>query len=97
MRHPSIAPSHPGEMLNEIIIPATGRNKTDIARMLHLSRTTLYDILGAKQPVTPTVAARLGKLFGNGAGFWIRLQAAYDIWHAEREVDVSDINTLEMA
>ena len=47
--------------------------------------------------MTPVVAARLGKLFGNGAGFWIRLQGAYDTWHAERDVDTSDIPTLEIA
>jgi plasmid maintenance system antidote protein VapI len=32
------------------------------------------------------VAVRLGKLFGDGAGVWVRMQAAYDTWNAEREV-----------
>ncbi len=95
MRHIDLEPPHPGEFLTEIVIPGTGKSKAEIARLLHLSRQTLYDILNAKQPVTPVTAARLGKLFGNGAGFWIRMQAAHDTWRAEREVDVSDISTLE--
>jgi plasmid maintenance system antidote protein VapI len=33
-------------------------------------------------------------LFGDGAGVWVRMQAAYDTWHAEREEDVSGIPTL---
>ena len=37
---------------------------------------------------------RLGKLFGDGAGVWVRMQAAYDTWNAEREEDVSKIPTL---
>lgn len=95
LRHPASEPSHPGELLAEIIIPATGKSKTELARLMHISRQTLYDILAARQPVTPTIAARLGKLFGNGAGFWIRMQGAYDTWWADRSVDVSDIETLE--
>ena len=97
LRHPSIEPAHPGEMLGEIMIPATGKSKAEIARLLGISRQTLYDILNLKQPVTPAVAVRLGKLFGDGPGIWIRMQAAYDTWHAEREIDVSEIQTLEVA
>jgi plasmid maintenance system antidote protein VapI len=41
------------------------------------------------------VAAGIGKLIGNGPAIWLRLQAAHDAWHAEREVDVSKIPTLE--
>lgn len=97
LRHASIAPAHPGELLAEIVIPATGRSKTEIARMLGISRQTLYDILNGKQGVTPAIAVRLGKLFGDGAGVWVRMQAAHDIWHAEREIDVSDIPTIKAA
>jgi antitoxin HigA-1 len=89
-------PSHPGAVLEDII-PATGRSKAEIARLLGISRQHLYDILREKKPVSPDVAARLGKLFGDGAAIWLRMQAAYDAWHAEREVDVSNIPTLSAA
>ena len=41
------------------------------------------------------MAVRLGKLFGNGARFWINLQRIHDLAVAERTVDVSAIPTLE--
>jgi addiction module HigA family antidote len=97
LRHPSIEPTHPGELLAEITIPATGLTKIEVARRLGLSRQTLYDILAKRQAVTPAVAVRLGKLFGNGPGLWMRMQTAHDLWHAERNVDVSGIQTLQMA
>jgi len=96
-RHPSIEPTHPGELLAEIVIPATGKKKVEIARMLGISRQTLYDILARKQGVSPLVAVRLGKLFGNGPAIWLNMQTTYDLWHAEREVDVSAIPTLVAA
>ena len=88
---------HPGELLREDILPAIGKPKTEIARLLGISRQTLYDILDEKQPVTVAMALRLGKLFGNGPLLWLNLQRSYDLEQAEREVDVSSIPTLEMA
>jgi addiction module HigA family antidote len=89
-------PSHPGALLADII-PATGRSKTAIAGLLGISRQQLYDIINEKKPVSPAVAARLGKMFGDGAAVWLRMQAAHDAWHAERSVDVSAIPTLRAA
>jgi antitoxin HigA-1 len=89
-------PAHPGALLNDII-PATGKTKVEIANLLRISRQQLYDILNEKKPVSPNVAARLGKLFGDGAGVWLRMQAAYDAWQAEHSIDVSGIPTLKSA
>ena len=96
-RHPDIEPAHPGEFLVEIVIPATGKSKTEIARLMGVSRQTLYDILRKRQAVTPAIAMRLGKLFGNGPGIWLRMQTEHDLWHAGKTVDVSRIETIESA
>jgi antitoxin HigA-1 len=93
-RNPDRCPTHPGALLREDVIPATGRTKAEIAQLLGISRQHLYDILRERKPVSPAVAVRLGKLFGDGTGVWVRMQAAYDIWHAERKEDVSNIPTL---
>ena len=97
-RDPNRSPIHPGELLREII-PATGKTKSEIARLLGVSRQHLYDILAEKKPVSATVAVRLGKLFGDGAGVWSRMQSAYDTWHAERALaaDIKKIPTLPAA
>jgi addiction module HigA family antidote len=96
-RNPNRCPSHPGALLREVVIPATGKTKTEIARLLGISRQHLHDILEEKKPLSPEVAVRVGKLFGDGPGAWVRMQGAYDTWHAERTVDVSKIPTLKVA
>jgi addiction module HigA family antidote len=96
-RHPSIKPLHPGQILRGDVIPALAVSKTEIARLLGISRQALYDILNEKAPVTAETAVKLGKLCGNGPTLWINLQRAYDLWHAERRVDVSKIPTLHEA
>ncbi len=81
-----LRPVHPGEMLREDVLPALGRPKTEIARLLGISRQTLYDILNEKQPVTAAMALRLGKLCGDGPEIWLNLQKRYDLVMAEREL-----------
>ena len=63
-RNPLLAglrPVHPGEILREDVLPALGLPKAEIARLLGISRQTLYEILHEKQPVTPAMALRVGK------------------------------------
>src|ERR1700733_1098475 len=96
-RNPNRCPTHPGELLREDILPALGKTKVQIAEALGISRQHLYDILGEKKPVSPEIAVRLGAAFGDGAEVWLRMQAAYDAWHAERNVDVSGVQSLHAA
>jgi addiction module HigA family antidote len=61
-----LPPMHPGELLREDVMPALGRTRAEIARLLGVSRQTLHAILTERAPVTPEMALRLGKLCGNG-------------------------------
>ena len=79
-----LPPMHPGELLREEILPALDRPRTEIAKLLGVSRQTLYDMLEEKQPVTPVMALRLGKLCGNGPDLWLNLQKRYDLQRASR-------------
>jgi addiction module HigA family antidote len=59
---------------------------TEAARALRVSRQTLHRVLAGTMAVSPEMAVRLGKFCGNGPGLWLRLQAAYDLWHAEKRM-----------
>ena len=79
-------PTHPGELLREEVLPALRLTVTEVAQKLGVSRQTLHSVLSERASVTPEMAARLGKLCGNGAGLWLRMQQARDLWRAEREL-----------
>jgi addiction module HigA family antidote len=93
VRDPNRCPPHPGEMIADILTDVD-KTKVEIAKLLGISRQQLYDLLTEKKPLSPQIAVRIAKLFGGSPGVWLRLQAAYDAWHAERTVDVSKIDPL---
>ena len=94
-----LPPMHPGELLRDEILPALDRPKTEIAKLLGVSRQTLYDVLQERQPVTPGRALRLGKLCSNGPDLWLNLQKRYDLHRAQQELSekIKKIPTLEVA
>lgn len=95
VRDPRRCPTHPGRILRVYSVPALKLSKTAIAEHLGISRQTLYDLLAEKQPVTPQMAVRIGKLLGNGPALWLNMQTAFDLWHAQQTVNVSRIPTFK--
>ena len=79
-----LRPTHPGEILREDIFPALGRPKAEIARLLGISRRTLYDILEQKSPITPQMALRITRLIGGDPEHWLRMQATYELRVTEK-------------
>ena len=43
------------------------------------------------------MAVRLGVVFDTSSASWLKMQVAYDLWHAEREVDTSKLHSLKEA
>ena len=83
---PRRKPTHPGELLREDVLPALNISVSEAARRLRISRQTLHRILAGNAGVTPDMAVRLGKFCGNGPSLWLRMQQAYDLWHAEQRL-----------
>jgi addiction module HigA family antidote len=87
---------HPGELLREDVLPALGRPRAEIARLLGMSRQALHAILAARAAVTPIMALKLGKLCGNGPELWLNLQTRYDLERLgrKRRKEIAAVPTL---
>src|SRR5271157_1670897 len=93
------APTHPGELLREDVLPALGLGVSEAAERLRVTRQTLHRILSGRTAVSPEMAVRLGKLCGNGPDLWLSMQQQYDIWRARQKLkdELKKIPTLRAA
>lgn len=80
-----IAPTHPGEMLKEDFMPDFGLTVASLASALGVSRQTINEILRQKRALTPIMALRLSRLFGNSPEFWLSAQYSRDLWESEQQ------------
>lgn len=92
-------PTHPGEMLAEDFLPDYGLTIAGLARALGVSRQSVNELLRGRRAVSPEMALRLGRLFGNSPEFWLNAQQAVDLWDAAQAIqaDVARIKPLRVA
>ncbi len=82
-----VRPIHPGEMLREDFLPDYGLAVSGLAQALGVSRQTANELLRERRAVSPKMALRLSRLFGNSPEFWLNAQRAVDLWDAAQEIE----------
>lgn len=94
-----IRPTHPGEMLREDFLPDYGLTASGLAEALSVSRQTINELLRGRRAVSPDMALRLSRLFGNTPEFWLNAQRAVDLWAAAQAIkaQVKRIKPLRVA
>ena len=81
-----VRPTHPGVMLREDFLPEYGLTVSGFATSLRVSRQTVNELLRERRAVSPEMALRLSRLFGNSPEFWLNAQRAVDLWEAARNI-----------
>jgi len=79
----SVFPVHPGGTLRDEL-EARALTIRTLARSIGVSAGRVADIVNERRAISPDTALRLGRFFGNGADFWIGLQAQYDVAKARK-------------
>ncbi len=89
-------PTHPGEMLREDFLPDYGLTASSLAEAVDVSRQTINELLRERRSISPQMALRLARLFGNSPEFWLNAQQAVDLWDAAQAIqsDVARIRPL---
>lgn len=90
-------PPHPGEILREFCLEPLGLSVTRASEALGVSRKTLSAILNGRAGISPEMALRLSKAFGTSAESWLNQQVQYDLWLAEQNSDIEDVEQLSAA
>jgi addiction module HigA family antidote len=86
-------------MLREDFLPDYELTVASLAAALDVSRQTVNELLRERRAVSPEMALRLGRLFGNSPEFWLNAQRAVDLWDAEQAIGekVDRIKPLKVA
>jgi len=94
-----IRPTHPGEMLQEDFLPDYALSASGLADAIGVSRQTINELLRGRRAVSPGMALRLARLFGNSAEFWLNAQRAVDLWDAAQTIktEIQRIKPLKAA
>ena len=92
-------PTHPGEMLREDFLPDYELTVSGLAEAIGVSRQSVNELLRERRAISPEMALRLSRLFGNSPEFWLNAQRAIDLWEAGKAIrkDMRRIRPLSAA
>jgi addiction module HigA family antidote len=76
-------PPHPGEILTDTVLREM--TVTEFAKRLSVSRVALSRVVNGRAAVSAELAIRLAAALGGSAETWMRMQVAYDLWHAQKK------------
>jgi len=92
-------PTPLGEMLREDFLPDCDLTVAGLAETLGVSRQSVNELLRERRAVSPEMALRLARLFGNSPEFWLNTRRAVDLWTVAQSVkeEVDRIKPLHAA
>ena len=88
-----------GEILKDEFLEPMNITAYRLAKEIHVSTTTILDIINGKRKITIDTSLRLSKFFGNSEKFWINLQNDIDLRNQKEklEEELNSIHKYQMA
>jgi addiction module HigA family antidote len=83
----------PGEILLEEFLKPMNLSQSALARALHVPPRRINEIVLGKRAITADTDLRLARYFGVSEGFFLGLQADYDLMQRRREI-ASQLKTI---
>jgi addiction module HigA family antidote len=88
---------HPGEILLEEFLNPMGISQNALARAISVPPRRINEIVLGKRGITADTALRLSRAFGTSEGFWMGLQADYDLEETRKLIDDALKNVEKLA
>lgn len=85
-RNQTRMPTHPGELMREIIEEHARLSVTDAARRMGISRQALHAVLRGRSAVSADMALRFAQLTGGRPELFLRMQENLDLWTARQRL-----------
>ena len=84
----------PGEILAEEFLKPMGLSQNALARAIRVPPRRINEIVLGKRSITADTDLRLARYFGMSEGFFLGLQADYDIMTRRRQIG-AELNAIE--
>ena len=84
----------PGEMLLLDFIEPMGLTQSGLARAIGVPPRRINEIVLGKRAITADTDLRLARYFGLSEGFWMGVQADYELMERRRQID-SDLAQIQ--
>jgi addiction module HigA family antidote len=75
-----------GEILKEEFLDPLHISAYKLAKDIHVSTSTILDILHNKRKISVEMALRLAKYFGTSSKFWLNLQNEIDLRNVQQKL-----------
>jgi addiction module HigA family antidote len=79
-------PPHPGRSIRSACLEPLGLSISEGAKILGVTRQALNNVIAGKSAISPEMAIRLTKAFGSTEETWLRMQLAYDLAAARKDI-----------
>ncbi|MDI6027803.1 HigA family addiction module antitoxin [Corticibacterium sp. UT-5YL-CI-8] len=83
---------HPGEILFEDFLKPMAISQNALARAVHVPPRRINEIVLGKRAMTADTDLRLARYFGVSEGFFLGLQADYDLMERRRKIERDLLN-----
>jgi len=84
---------HPGEILAQEFMQPLGLSQNALARALHVPPRRINELVQGKRAVSADTDLRLARYFRLSEGFFLGLQADFDLMQRKREI-AADLETI---
>ena len=88
-REPQRLPTHPGELMREIIEEHLGLELAEAAQRMDLDVGTLQRVALGLERVSAEIALRFTRLAGGEPSLFLAMQDARDLWQEKRRLAAS--------
>jgi len=90
-------PPHPGEFIYDVYLEPSGFSCRYLAKQLDVASSTLNRVLKGQSAISPEMALRLSKAVGRTPESWLAMQDSYDLWHAKKHVNLTNVHPVNFA
>lgn len=86
---------HPGEILAQEFMQPIGLSQNALARALHVPPRRINELVQGKRAVSADTDLRLARYFGLWEGFFLGLQADFDLMQRKRAI-ATELETISL-